>query len=107
MEHCSFDRCNAHESIFPVDGLCPFGPAAFTGEIVLTERAFPKDNSPEEIDAFAFVVAHELVHVFDAMRFVVPAIMDWKQCWNKMLQGGCRCEAARHALNDKTVFLDD
>ena len=106
--HClAYFTCNAHEAIFPMDSLCAFGPAAFTGKIVLTNRCLPKNNSDTEAKAFAFVVAHELVHVFDTMRFVVPAIMDWKQFWGKVLNEGICCDLARGMLENKTLFLDD
>jgi len=40
-------------------------------------------------DAFRYILAHELVHVFDAMRYLVPACMDWQRFYDTVLAEGC------------------
>ena len=57
--------------------------------------------------AFVLSVAHELIHVFDAMRFVVPAFQNWDQFWKIALREGSFCDVAIGLLEDKRRFLDN
>jgi len=102
----AFYQSNLYDAVLPHDSSPPLGPGAFTGHIGLCNRCLPKGNSKTELEAFAFVVAHELVHVFDAMRYVVPAFMDWDQFWKKALKEGTCCDRACWRLDDKRSFLD-
>lgn len=89
---------NAQAVLFPPKGLHPpAGPAVFVGEILVSCGFQPRSEG-----AFKFVIAHELVHVFDLMRFVVPAFQDWNRFWRNVLQeGNCNEEAllVHHELN--------
>lgn len=103
----AFYECNVREVILPLVSENPPGPTAFMGKIVLTSRCFPKDTSQAQADACSFIIAHELVHVFDVMRFLVPAFMDWRQFWSKVLSEGSCCDIAAGMLERKRLFLDD
>jgi len=72
------------------------------GEIVLNEEFFTSDN-----DNLRFVLAHELTHVFDALRLLVPALRNWRAFWNIFLNDGVRCEMASTVLNYQGLFVDD
>ena len=87
----------------------PQGPAALTGEIVLTNSIQQWFCSPtdQDVGRFCFVLAHELVHVFEAMRVIVPAVMDWETFWEKALQRGTVCEAACEVGLLHLAALDD
>ncbi|MCK4659906.1 MAG: hypothetical protein KAV82_10335, partial [Phycisphaerae bacterium] len=49
---------------------------------------------------------HELVHAFHAMRFVVPAFMDWRKFWQDVLYEGGRCEFLCSNAQFRNVFVD-
>ena len=98
---------NAPKILFPKGDRTPIGPSAFVGEIRLMDRCFPKDNDPENTDAFKFVVAHELVHVFDMMRFLVPAVMNWRRFSQIVLDFESSREDAATQFMNKAAFLDD
>lgn len=55
-------------------------PLAFVGEIRIG-RELRQDvseyDTPPYNDYFKLIIAHELARVFDYMRFIVPAFMDW------------------------------
>jgi len=97
---------NGPETIFPVTGEEPPGPAAFCGRICLLDAVFLDEETENANDALRFVVAHELVHVFDAMRFVVPAVMDWPSFWGNVLNQGTQCNLLHSCLEHKSLFLD-
>jgi hypothetical protein len=102
---------NAQGLLFPADRLQePVGPAGLDAEIVLTHKAveyLTAGAAEEDPDKFQFIVAHELVHAFDAMRVIVPAVMDWKTYWEKALGSGSQCDAAREMASFHALFLDD
>ena len=60
----------------------PEGPAAFYGEILISSALATSYDKPFFEDKFKGIVAHELVHVFNTMRFLVPAFMDWRNFWH-------------------------
>jgi Zn-dependent peptidase ImmA (M78 family) len=75
----------------------PPGPVAFHGAIVF-ERDFIAniDNDPKGEDKFKFVLAHELVHVFDFMRLLVPAFRNWKRFWKICMDKGCAMDVQQY-----------
>jgi hypothetical protein len=98
--------------ICPIHDRTPLGPSALIGDIYLTDQCLPKDDSPDHLDAFHFVVAHELVHVFDPLRFVVPAAMNWRQfsefaLGNPSGSGNLECEDAIMRYQEISRFVDD
>ena len=86
----------------------PLGPSAFIGEIVISHsiRNMVRDDKSEAENKFKFIVAHELVHVFDRMRFIVPAFMDWDNFWRCVLQGGSNCEELMVRCQYVGLFVD-
>jgi hypothetical protein len=76
------------------------GPAMFNAEIVLFDV-------PDDEDGFKCTVAHELVHSFDFLRWLVPAVQNWRQFFNHALRGGEACEAVASALENRRLYLDD
>lgn len=84
-------------SVFPTETVTvPAGPAGFCGEIRITSRGFDRvveiPTPSQRADAFCFIIAHELVHVFDTMKLIVPAFMDWDAFWNGPLCRGANVE---------------
>ncbi len=83
------------------------GPAAFVGEIIINAERFP----PGEVDAMTkrlqFVVAHELTHVFDMLRLLVPAMRNWPSFWRNVLEEGQRYEEAASFSKLQGVFVDE
>ncbi len=79
------------------------GPAAFTGEIQIRSKPELIENE----NKFKCVVAHEFVHVFDYMRFLVPAFMNWASFWGNVLDEGCCAEDLAINSQDTTFFIDD
>ena len=55
---------------------------------------------------FKCIIAHELVHVFDMMRFVVPAFMDWRSFWTHVLEEGSACDILQSRFNCISSFVD-
>ena len=87
----------------------PEGPAAFVGEILISPQTQDKMTSGDDISTenkFKWIVAHELVHVFDIMRFVVPAFMDWRNFWERLLDEGCSCDILQSRFHAITIFVD-
>ncbi len=86
----------------------PEGPAAFVGEIVISPHhlVIPNLDKPFFKDMFKCVVAHELVHVFEYLRFVAPAFMNWRSFWHTFLSGGLDCEQLCRHLQDSNTFVD-
>ena len=54
----------------------PLGPAAMTGETVVSHGMSFTDERATA--AFCFVLAHELVHAFRYLPVIVPAYTDWR-----------------------------
>jgi len=103
----AFYRCNGWQTLFPYDNrVTPLGPSAFIAEIHLLQESLPSSNSSKARGAFCFVVAHELVHAFDMMRFVVPAFQNWRTFWKRVLGEGSKCDLAQGMFHDKSLFLD-
>lgn len=92
---------NAAEALFPIgDVPMPGGPAMFFGQIVVRKV-------PENRDALKFMIAHELVHVFSLLRFLIPAYKNWPLCWENLLNAGSYCDNARAVFHTENHFLDD
>jgi hypothetical protein len=100
-------RNNAHQCLYPITGDIPPGPAALFCEILLRLPPWLRRETEESVDAFKFVIAHELIHAFDFMRFAVPAAMDWDEFWRKPLGEGCKCDSAHEQLEMVSLFIDD
>jgi hypothetical protein len=96
---------NLFESILAYEDT-PLGPACFWGKIGLCKGRIWKDYDDVEHDAFRFTVAHELIHVFDTLRLIVPAFMDWKTFWRKALHDGESCDLAWNMFNATAGFVD-
>lgn len=95
---------NAATVLWPIDRL-PMrvqGPAAFVGEIAINRQ----DWAFEE-DKFKFVLAHELVHVFDMLKLLIPAFMDWRSFWKHALHEGDSCEDAARRYAESGTLIDD
>ena len=86
----------------------PPGPAAFIGEIVISSTVpdWSCGDSSEVENKFKFIVAHELVHVFDWMRFIVPAFMDWTNFWGHVVGGGSHCDILISKCEHVGLFVD-
>jgi len=39
----------------------------------------------ENEDCLKFLIAHELAHVFDMLRLIIPAFKNWKGFWRNVL----------------------
>jgi hypothetical protein len=91
----------------------PFGQAVFMGQIILPREMreayvhCPKDEKEAFISLFQFILAHELVHVFDYLKYLVPAFMDWRAFWKNILGEGNSTDLLFERLCDKGVFIDD
>jgi len=93
----------------------PHGPAVFVGEIILPssiQRAWwecredgTKRTGIEQ--AFQLVIAHELVHVFDTLKYLVPAFMNWRKFWRDVLGEGSANDLLLSRANMKDRFVDD
>ena len=78
-------------------------------KIVLTKnllRNIGLNRSREIENKFKYVIAHELVHVFDSMIFIVPAFMDWPSFWENVLGGGGSCDVLLSLYMDTSLFVD-
>lgn len=96
---------DAHCSIL---GVIPPGPTAFYGEIVLRSEKFHFNEQTASItDKLSFTIAHELTHVFDMLRILVPAIRDWPTFWEEALQEGTSCDNARLLHQYDSRFVDN
>jgi len=98
-------RHNANEvlwPVFPYGDAVPQGPSAFTATIGLRNEWL--DDSDEAW--FKGLVAHELVHALDSMRFFVPAFLDWKAFWTHMLDSGSSCDTLRSQWSIRSQFVD-
>lgn len=82
------------------------GPAAFIGEILILGQIRNECFSGSNENAFKFIIAHELVHVFDILKYVVPAFIDWQSFWKCVLGDGMSCDILQTQLNFKGLFVD-
>jgi len=99
-----FYMSNAATVLWPVDRL-PFalqGPSAFVGEIAIAQEKWAFEENK-----FKCVFAHELVHVFDMLKLLVPAFIDWRGFWRSVLNEGCACEDAARRYHNTSLFVDN
>jgi len=82
----------------------PQGPSAFVGEINI--QPLDEYQNPQSEDKFKFILAHELVHVFDMMQYLVPAAMNWPAFWKHVLNCGTRLDLLYDRLQNLALFLD-
>jgi len=89
------------------------GPSAFIGQIILPLKirdALSHCRTPEQttllVRMFQCIVAHELVHVFDTLTYLVPAFMDWRAFWRNTLREGCNNDILYSRLHDTSLCVD-
>ncbi|MCP4599987.1 MAG: hypothetical protein GY847_05520 [Proteobacteria bacterium] len=93
----------------------PLGPSVFIGEIIISRKVhkswFEMSHSTQTQDGLGlilqYIIAHELVHVFDALKYVVPAFMDWRSFYKNVLDYGTTTEALYTRLGFKSRFIDE
>ncbi len=102
-------RSNAVDVLFPPGGVStPPGPAALSASVIVQQDWALGLRGDESAEAkFKCVMAHELVHVIDAMKLIVPAFMNWRAYWRMLLQEGSACEAAAIRYGQIASFVDD
>lgn len=101
-------KSNAGEVLFPcgADDMPP-GPVAFHGAIVFgSDFILSISDDPKGEDKFKFVLAHELVHVFNFMRLLVPAFRNWKRFWKICLDKGCVIDDISQHWSYSNIFID-
>ena len=97
---------NARKVLWPVyPEHKPEGPASFCGEILFSNEIATRFDEPFFEDKFKFMVAHELVHVFDYLRFIVPAFTDWRSFWHTFVDDGLANDILVSHLGDMN-FVD-
>jgi hypothetical protein len=99
---------NAGEVLWP-KGRDFTGPGALIAGVILRRERCIDDCAKDNVvqyDRLQFLLAHELVHAIHAMRFVVPAFMDWRTFQREVLRyGGC-CDLLGSNHASRTGFLD-
>jgi hypothetical protein len=93
----------------------PHGPSVFMGEIVLPrniQRAWlryseDKRKSTGIVSAVQLIIAHELVHVFDGLKYLVPAFLNWPAFWRNVLGQGSANDLLYSRMSCRTCFIDD
>lgn len=100
--------CNALNVLWPVySHHKPEGPAAFIGEIVISKNLIlPNLKKPFFEDKVKCLIAHELIHVFDYLRFIVPAFLNWRSFWHTFIDEGLSSEDLCSRLGDISSFVD-
>jgi len=102
-ECLAYYRSNACEVLWPVESE-PAGPAALMAGVVVRYEALKHEDA--EYNCLKCVLAHELVHAFHAMRFVVPAFLNWRSFWRKVLNEGTSCDVLASNADARRLFLD-
>lgn len=102
---------NSYDVLWPENAVDykPEGPVAFVGEILISPMIRDEMMGTNDITAehkFKCIVAHELVHVFDILKFLVPAFMDWQNFWECVLDEGCKCDLLHSYFDDISNFVD-
>ncbi len=104
---------SSSEVLWPVNGwhrcIRPAGPAAFVGEIIIShhlQKDSPEYNTPQYSHYFKHIISHELLHVFNYMRFVVPAFINWQVFWDKFLWNGMLCSEVIDVLEQSNEIID-
>ncbi len=99
---------NAAQVMFPIGvSHIPIGPSAFVGQIIVNSDEYQFKDDENTGKQLRFVLAHELTHVFDMLRLLVPALRNWRRFWHKFLQDGQRCGAVIQLHSEQSVFVDD
>lgn len=97
-------RHNLFQSLLVIDEeRPPTGPAGYAAQIVVNQSWF-WDKANYNPDAFHCIVAHEFVHVFRFMPFIVPAFQDWGTYWGAV---ECWQPDDRNLVNYLNSFVDD
>lgn len=76
---------NIRTSVLSVSPVCP-GPFGFHGRISFFSDMLVGRRRNKETH-FKGLIAHELIHAFNAMSFIVPATLDWSAFQNQFLGG--------------------
>ena len=103
-ECLAYYRSNACEVLWPEE-FAPAGPGALIAGIVARPEVLKEDDA--EHNCLQCVLAHELVHAFNAMRFVVPAFLNWRSFWRKVLNEGTSCDILASNHDGRGLFLDN
>lgn len=99
---------NAAEVLFPEGaGHRPVGPSAFLGSIIIDQQFFPPEMDEVGLNRLKCVIAHELTHVFDTLKYLVPAFVNWRKCWNDLLEAEGGVDPWREFHWAQGCFLDD
>lgn len=70
----------------------PDGPGAFQSSVIVSEEFLSKAKRDSKGElCVKGVIAHELVHALHAMRYIVPAFLDWRTFWEVFLRRGAKC----------------
>lgn len=77
------------------------------GEVIFNAEYFMCRKSEVMTKRLKFVIAHELTHVFDMVRLLVPAFKNWRKFWRNVLEEGLRCEDAARFYALHGTFVDD
>jgi hypothetical protein len=99
---------NIRETILSQRGSSSLSPSAFIGRIVLYDDimdVLPLTKKESE-NPFKYLIAHELIHAFNVMRFMVPAFMDWDSFYKNVLESGCDHWGAKQVLSRLDNVLD-
>lgn len=101
---------NACDVLWPKNmaGLPP-GPGALVAGITLRweQCVGSEQNTARELDRLMFIVAHELVHAIHAMKFVVPAFLDWQTFCKVVLHEGAGSDLLILNHGYRNDFLDN
>lgn len=84
----------------------PAGPAAFRGDIWVSKQLRMQSDLASRENWFKCIIAHELVHVFEQLQFLVPAFRNWPAFWENVLQEGYVCDVAVGRDNNRRLFVD-
>jgi len=104
----AYYRSNAGEVLWP-EAFDPAGPGAlFAGAVLRREKCIDAGTKDEaaQCDRLRFVLAHEMVHAIHAMRYVVPAFINWRTFWRDVLNSGGCCDLLGSNHHCRTGFLD-
>ena len=113
---CAWYASNANRVMWPpedTDAMDVAGPAALVAGIVLRREKLI-DNAvmtnpkwTKQWHRLKCVIAHELVHAFYAMRFIVPAFTNWRKFWKESLHEGSIADSLLWNHFDSQLGLDD
>jgi len=90
------------------------GPAVYVGEILLPKKILnawhycgDSVSCTEFIQAFQLIIAHELVHVFNMIKYLVPAVKDWQTFCEGVLGDDSATESFYRGMKIENTTVDD